>query len=51
VTETNLKEGQTSPVTSKQRYSGEFLMNVGINPNVNNSRTSVVIKVTAVDGK
>jgi alpha-galactosidase len=51
VTETNLKEGQSSPVSSKQNYSGEFLMKVGLNPVVTNGRTSVVLKISAVQGR
>jgi alpha-galactosidase len=51
LTEINLQDGRTSPVSSKKRFSGDFLMNVGVNPHVDNGRTSVVLKISAVGGK
>lgn len=48
LTELNLYEGARSPVDSQQSYTGEFLMNVGFNPSVNTSRSSVVIKIEEV---
>lgn len=48
LTELNLYDGQRSSVDSTKKYSGEFLMNVGFNPNVNSSRSSVVIKIEAI---
>jgi len=46
--ELNLYDGQRSSVDSTKTYSGEFLMNVGFNPNVNLNRSSVVIKIEAI---
>ncbi len=48
LTELNLYDGQISSVDSTKTYSGEFLMNVGFNPNVNSNRPSVVIKIEAI---
>lgn len=48
LTELNLYDGQRSSVDSTKKYSGEFLMNVGFNPNVNSNRSSVVIKIEAI---
>jgi len=48
LTELNLYDGQVSSVDSSKTYSGEFLMNVGFNPNVNSNRSSVVIKIEAI---
>ena len=45
LTEINLYDGQNSSIDHERVYSGEFLMNVGFNPLVNNYRTSVVIKI------
>jgi len=43
--EINLYPGTASPVPSEQVYSGEFLMRVGFNPQVNTTRTSVVLEI------
>jgi alpha-galactosidase len=48
LTEINLYEGANTPITGQKIYSGEFLMNVGFNPLVSSSRSSVVVKVEAV---
>lgn len=48
LTELNLYEDQHSSFDSTKTYSGEFLMNVGFNPHVNSSRSSVVIKIEAI---
>lgn len=41
--------GTKSPIDSTQIYSGDFLMNVGFNPQVNAKRSSVVLVITAVN--
>ena len=43
--EINLYPGSSSSIKSDQIYSGDFLMKIGFNPQVNNSRTSVVIRI------
>lgn len=45
IREINLYQGSKSPVNSAIVYSGDFLMNVGINPDVNQWRSSVVLEV------
>ncbi len=47
IAEINLYENQRSPVDATKVYTGDFLMKVGINPNVNLSRPSVVLKIEA----
>lgn len=48
VSELNLQHNQKSPFEKPKIYSGDFLMNVGLNPQVNLSRTSVVLSVEAL---
>lgn len=48
LTEINLYGNQKSSIDSSKTYSGDFLMNVGFNPLVNLSRTSVVIKIESL---
>ena len=48
LTEINLYEGARTPINSQQTYTGEFLMNVGFNPVVNATRSSVVVKIEVV---
>ena len=45
VKEINLYPGTESTIPSGKIYSGDFLMKVGINPDVNLNRTSVVLEV------
>ena len=45
IEEVNLYPGTTSPIDSQRSYSGDFLMTVGINPEADAGRTSVVLKV------
>lgn len=45
VREINLYPGTFSPVNSTMAYSGNFLMTIGINPDVNGRRTSVLLEV------
>ncbi|ATP57407.1 alpha-galactosidase [Pedobacter ginsengisoli] len=48
IEEINLYPDTKSPIDSTKIYSGDFLMNIGFNPQVGNRRTSVVIKLTAI---
>ncbi|RYY14023.1 MAG: alpha-galactosidase, partial [Chitinophagaceae bacterium] len=48
VTELGLFPGTKSAIDSTRTYSGEFLMTVGFNPQVNNNRSSVVLKLDLV---
>ena len=47
VEEINVYPGKKS-VVETTIFSGDFLMKVGVNPNVNTSNTSVVLKLTKV---
>ncbi|GAB3941558.1 alpha-galactosidase [Spirosoma harenae] len=49
VSETNLYPGRKSTLEDGKVYSGSFLMNVGINPDVNARRASVVLQITKAD--
>lgn len=51
VKEINLYPGAVSSINDKQKYSGDFLMTVGINPDINLTRTSVVLEVKEVGTK
>jgi alpha-galactosidase len=48
VKEINLYPGTTSPIKSTNVYSGNFLMTVGINPDVHLGRASVLLEVNEV---
>jgi len=48
VKEINLYPGTTSVIAPNAIYSGDFLMTVGINPQVNGRRTSVLLMVDEV---
>jgi alpha-galactosidase len=48
VKEINVYPGTVPALNGEQLYSGEFLMNIGINPAVSRSRTSVVFSVNAI---
>ena len=48
VKETNLYPGTSSTLDANQVYSGDFLMNVGFNPDVRSGRNSVVLVVNEV---
>jgi alpha-galactosidase len=48
VKETNVYPGRKSPIDPATIYSGDFLMKVGINPEVSLSRASVVLEVNEV---
>jgi alpha-galactosidase len=45
VTEVNLYPDKTSTLPGKQRLSGDFLMKIGINPDVRVNRPSVVLRI------
>ena len=45
VKEINVYPGTQSTINSTTSYSGDFLMNVGINPNIDLQRTSVVLEI------
>ena len=45
IKEINLSPGTTSTITTDAVYSGEYLMTVGFNPDVNTRRTSVILQV------
>jgi len=47
IQEINIYPGTKSPVQSEKLFSGDFLMNIGFNPEVNTTRTSVILKITA----
>lgn len=49
VKEINLYPGTTSVLGSNMVYKGDFLMNIGINPEISAYHTSVVIQLDAVD--
>ena len=51
VQEINLYPGSTSTINTKQLYTGDFLMTVGINPDLTLTRTSVVLAVTETSTK
>jgi len=46
IKEINLYPGTKTTIDESKVYSGDFLMNVGINPDVNGRRTSAVLLVT-----
>ncbi|RYY23940.1 MAG: alpha-galactosidase [Chitinophagaceae bacterium] len=46
VKEINLYPGTTSPLKLNDKYSGEYLMTIGINPALNARRTSVILEVS-----
>ncbi len=48
VSEINLYPGTKSTLEDSKTYSGAFLMNVGLNPDVSARRTSVVLQLTQV---
>jgi alpha-galactosidase len=48
IEEINLYPGTTSPIDDQKAYSGDFLMTVGINPEVDANRTSAVLKLIAL---
>lgn len=49
IQEINLYPGTKSSIKGEATYTGDFLMKAGFNPDVNSSRTSVVLKIEAVN--
>lgn len=49
IKEVNLYPGTSSSIDSEKIYSGEFLMKIGFNPDVNARRTSVVLQLSEVE--
>lgn len=49
IEEVNLFPGTTSSINAATVYSGDFLMTVGLNPIVNASRSSVILKLMSVN--
>jgi alpha-galactosidase len=48
ISEINIFPGVRSPIDAAKVYNGDFLMKIGFNPDVNQSRTSVVLKIEAL---
>lgn len=48
VKEINIYPGTKSTIDERQVYSGDFLMHVGLNPDITLNRTSVVLLITAI---
>ncbi|MEL6863186.1 MAG: alpha-galactosidase [Bacteroidota bacterium] len=48
IREINLYPGTHSSINTARIYSGDFLMKIGINPDINNRRKSVVLEINAV---
>jgi alpha-galactosidase len=48
IKEINLYPGTSSTLPTDMVYSGDYLMNIGINPNLNSRRTSVILELTEV---
>jgi len=48
IAEINLYPGSKSSIDPNKEYTGDFLMKIGFNPDVNASRTSVVLEVKAI---
>lgn len=49
IEEVNLYPGIQSPIDSSKIYSGDFLMKIGFNPEANARRTSVILRVKALN--
>jgi len=50
IEEINLYPGTKCTLTGTKVYTGDFLMKIGFNPDVNTSRTSVILKIEAAGG-
>jgi alpha-galactosidase len=48
ISEINVFPGVKSSIDAAKVYNGDFLMKIGFNPDVNQSRTSVVLKIEAL---
>ncbi|RYE59400.1 MAG: alpha-galactosidase [Sphingobacteriales bacterium] len=49
INETNIYPGTTSKIVSSREYSGDFLMKVGFNPDLDQSRTSVILEIRRIN--
>jgi alpha-galactosidase len=49
IKEINLYPGTSSTIDSSKIYSGQYLMTIGFNPDVNKSRRSVVLKIQEIE--
>jgi alpha-galactosidase len=49
IQEINLYPGTKSSIKAETTYTGDFLMKAGFNPDVNSIRTSVILKIEAVN--
>lgn len=49
IKELSLYPGTSSPIKAGTQFTGDFLMNIGFNPQVNTSRTSVVLKLERIN--
>jgi alpha-galactosidase len=47
ISEINVYPGTKSSIDNTKTYTGDFLMKIGFNPDINQSRTSVVLKIEA----
>ncbi|TBO40573.1 alpha-galactosidase [Pedobacter kyonggii] len=48
ISEINVYPGTRSSIDNNKTYTGDFLMKIGFNPDVNQSRTSVILKMEAL---
>lgn len=48
IEEINLYPGSKTPIDASKKYSGDFLMKIGFNPQANARRTSVVLRIKAI---
>ena len=48
VKEINLYPGTSSRINGMQTFSGDYLMTIGFNPNVDTRRTSVILEIVEV---
>lgn len=48
IKELNVYPGTSSTIDSAKTYTGEFLMTIGFNPNVNTGRTSVILEIESI---
>jgi len=48
IKEVNVYPGAKSTIDESKTYSGDFLMKVGFNPDVNSHRTSVVLQIDEI---
>ena len=49
IQELNIYPGTSSPIDATQQYSGEYLMKVGVNPDISARRSSVVLEIKEVN--